>query len=68
MDGVLRELFTPRGSGLSVEDGLEICACPERSFSLDEPDGKRLLTISQAASSEDSTESARNIRRPVWPK
>ena len=61
MDGVLRELFTPRGSGLSVEDGLEICACPDLSFSLDEPDGKRLLTISQAASSEDSPENIRSV-------
>lgn len=61
MDGVLRELFTPRGSGLSVEDGLEICACPDLSFSLDEPDGKRLLTISQAASSEDSPENTRSV-------
>lgn len=61
MDGVLRELFTPRGSGLSVEDGLEICACPELSFSLDEPDGKRLLTISQAVSDEASPESARSV-------
>lgn len=61
MDGVLRELFTPRGSGLSVEDGLEICACPELSFSLDEPDGKRLLTIFQAASSEDPPENTRSV-------
>lgn len=61
MDGCLRELFTPMGSGLSVEDGLEICACPALSFSLDEPDGKRLLTISQASSDEASPEGGRRI-------
>ena len=60
-DGCLRELFTPRGSGLSIEDGLEICACPDLSFSLDEPDGKRLLTISQAASDGALPEEGRSI-------
>lgn len=61
MDGSLWELFTPSGSGLSVEDGLEICACPTLSFSLDEPDGKRLLTISQASADGSSPESGRTI-------
>lgn len=61
MDGHLRELFTPMGSGLSVEDGLEICTCPELAFSLDEPDGKRLLTIFQASSDEASPENGRSI-------
>lgn len=46
LDGTLRELFTRKGSGLSIEDGLEIMECSGLSFSLDDTvSGEKLLTV-----------------------
>lgn len=47
MDGSLRELFTPKDSGLTAADGLPVSECPEMTFSLEEKNGKLLLTIEQ---------------------
>lgn len=32
LDGTLRELFTPKDSGLTTADGLEISSCPKLTF------------------------------------
>ena len=73
LDGTLRELFTPKDSGLTTADGLEICSCPELTFLLEEQDGKKLLTICQTSSesetsdgspvSSDNSEAREEIRR-----
>lgn len=42
MDGSVRELFTSPGSGLGLEDGIEILECPGLSFSKE----RQLVTVS----------------------
>ncbi len=44
-DGRLKELFSQKGSGISLEDGLDIMECGEVKFTLSE---KGLLTVSVA--------------------
>lgn len=50
LDGSLRELFTPKDSGLTAADGLPVIECPELTFSLEEKNGQNLLTVKQAPS------------------
>lgn len=45
-DGMLKELFTIRGTGLGIRDGLDIMECLGCSFSLEETAGGTLLHIS----------------------
>lgn len=40
LDGTLRELFTPKDSGLTTADGLEISSCPKLTFLLEDQGGK----------------------------
>lgn len=41
LDGTLRELFTPKDSGLTTADGLEISSCPKLTFLLEDQGGKK---------------------------
>ena len=40
LDGTLRELFTPKDSGLTTADGLEISSCPKLTFLLEDQGGR----------------------------
>lgn len=52
-DGVLKELYSEKDSGLSVEDGLDIMECPPLSFTLNE--SNKQLTICLEAEPTDIT-------------
>lgn len=49
-EGSLLELFSEKGSGLTIDDGLPIMECGPISFSLDEGEDRPLLTVSMEES------------------
>lgn len=55
LDGTLRELFTPKDSGLTTADGLEISSCPKLTFLLEDRGGKKLLTICQSSPESETS-------------
>lgn len=48
-DGALKELFSEKDSGLTVEDGLDVMECAPLAFSAEDTAGGTLLTITLQA-------------------
>lgn len=62
-DGVLLELFSERGSGLSTEDGLPIMECPPVLFTMDRTANGEMLVITLEG--ESSSDTAKLFLRSV---
>lgn len=55
MDGSLKELYSEKDSGLSVDDGLDIMKCGHLTFTLENRAGGQIFTASLKAEESDKT-------------